>query len=155
MSWRTDAHSPTTPHLADEQVAELLRDEVEALRDEVARLDARATNARAALRQLELAVPVIATMSNDLRIDLSSRQVFVEQVEISLTPIEFDLLAQLGGRPRQVFSREHLLQTVWESNPDWQSLATVTEHVRRLRRKLGPASQHIVTVFGRGYRFDK
>ena len=58
MSWRTDAHSPTTPHLADEQVAALLRDEVEALRDEVARLDARATNARAALRQLELAVPV-------------------------------------------------------------------------------------------------
>ena len=58
MSWRTDAHSPTTPHLSDEQVAQHLRDEVDRLRDEVAQLDARATNARTALRQLELAVPV-------------------------------------------------------------------------------------------------
>ena len=41
MSWRTDAHSPTTPHLSDEQVADHLRDEVERLRDEVARLDER------------------------------------------------------------------------------------------------------------------
>jgi len=80
--------------------------------------------------------------------------VFVDDLEVRLTPIEFDVLAQLAGQPRQVFSREHLLQTVWDSNPDWQSLATVTEHVRRLRQKLGPASSHITTVFGRGYRFD-
>ena len=58
MSWRTDAHSPTTPHLADEQVAQHLRGEVERLRDEVTQLDARASNARAALRRLELDVPV-------------------------------------------------------------------------------------------------
>jgi DNA-binding response OmpR family regulator len=92
--------------------------------------------------------------TSNLEIDLGARQAFVDGTEVRLTPIEFDVLAQLAGQPRQVFSREHLLQAVWDSNSDWQSLATVTEHVRRLRQKLGAASSHIVTVFGRGYRFD-
>ena len=43
---------------------------------------------------------------------------------------------------------------MWSSNPEWQTLATVTEHTRRLRSKLGVAAHHIVTVYGRGYRFD-
>ena len=105
-------------------------------------------------RRLDPADSTIIAGADDLKIDLAARQVFVDGVEVRLTPIEFDVLAQLAGQPRQVFSREHLLQTVWDSNPDWQSLATVTEHVRRLRQKLGPASNHITTVFGRGYRFD-
>jgi len=96
----------------------------------------------------------IISGSLDLKIDLAARQVFVEGSEVRLTPIEFDVLALLASQPRQVFSREHLLQSVWESSPDWQSLATVTEHIRRLRQKLGNASGHITTVFGRGYRFD-
>jgi len=105
-------------------------------------------------RRVELAGTTITTSGNDLKIDLAARQVFVDDLEVRLTPIEFDVLAQLASQPRQVFSREHLLQTVWDSNPDWQSLATVTEHVRRLRQKLGAAATHITTVFGRGYRFD-
>jgi len=105
-------------------------------------------------RRIDPANSTIITGADDLKIDLAARQVFVDDVEVRLTPIEFDVLAQLAGQPRQVFSREHLLQTVWDSNPDWQSLATVTEHVRRLRQKLGTASGHITTVFGRGYRFD-
>jgi len=105
-------------------------------------------------RRVDQVGTTITTNAKDLKIDLAARQVFVDDVEVRLTPIEFDVLAQLAGQPRQVFSREHLLQTVWESNPDWQSSATVTEHVRRLRLKLGPAASHITTVFGRGYRFD-
>jgi two-component system phosphate regulon response regulator PhoB len=105
-------------------------------------------------RGVDTVDPMIISGSDDLRIDLGARQVFVEGDEVRLTPIEFDVLAQLASQPRQVFSREHLLQAVWDSNPDWQSLATVTEHVRRLRQKLGPAKGHITTVFGRGYRFD-
>jgi two-component system, OmpR family, phosphate regulon response regulator PhoB len=105
-------------------------------------------------RGADLGATSIISGSKDLRIDLGARQVFVEDQEVRLTPIEFDVLALLASQPRQVFSREHLLQSVWDSNPDWQSLATVTEHIRRLRQKLGPAAGHITTVFGRGYRFD-
>jgi DNA-binding response OmpR family regulator len=90
----------------------------------------------------------------DLAIDTSARQVFVEGTLIHLTPTEFDLLAFLAGRPNQAFTREQLLDSVWSSNPEWQTLATVTEHTRRLRDKLGPAAKHIATVYGRGYRFD-
>jgi|GEM_PF-1042567 len=96
----------------------------------------------------------VTTAAGDLHIDFGSRQVFVQGDEVHLTPIEFDVLALLASQPRRVFTREHLLQSVWDSNPEWQSLATVTEHVRRLRLKLGPASSHVTTVFSRGYRFD-
>ena len=91
---------------------------------------------------------------DDLMIDSRARQVFVNGEAIRLTATEFDLLAHLATWPRQVFTREDLLDAVWRSNPEWQTAATVTEHTRRLRSKLGPASKHIATVYGRGYRFD-
>lgn len=65
---------------------------------------------------------------------------------------EFDLLAFLASSPRQVFSRDQLLEQVWGSSADWQQQATVTEHVHRLRQKVG--SDRIATVRGVGYRFE-
>jgi DNA-binding response OmpR family regulator len=65
-------------------------------------------------------------------------------------------LAYLAGSPKQVFSREQLLSAVWDSSSDWQDEATVTEHVRRLRRKIEGDPDHprwVVTVRGVGYRF--
>ena len=90
----------------------------------------------------------------DLTIDTSARQVFVKGELVHLTPTEFDLIAYLAGRPNQSLTREQLLEAVWSSNREWQTLATVTEHTRRLRQKLGPAAKHVSTVYGRGYRFD-
>jgi DNA-binding response OmpR family regulator len=78
-----------------------------------------------------------------------------EQAE--MTAKEFDLLAFLAGSPRQVFSRDQLLHQVWGSSSDWQSDATVTEHVRRLRRKIEDDPDNprwITTVRGVGYRFE-
>src|SRR5581483_4302791 len=64
-----------------------------------------------------------------LVVDLQTREVTVAGQKAELTAKEFDLLAFLAGSPRQVFSREQLLQQVWESSSDWQSDATITEHV--------------------------
>ena len=95
--------------------------------------------------------------SGELAIDLDSREVKVAGDPVALTDREFDLLVHLVATPRTVFSRADLLRDVWKSSPDWQTSATVTEHVHRLRGKLERDSTRpklIVTVGRSGYRFD-
>jgi DNA-binding response OmpR family regulator len=92
-----------------------------------------------------------------LVIDLGTREVTAGAEKVEMTAKEFDLLAFLAGSPRQVFSREQLLRQVWGSSSDWQSDATITEHVRRLRRKIEEDPDNprwITTVRGVGYRFE-
>jgi two-component system response regulator ResD len=76
--------------------------------------------------------------------------------EISLTAREFDLLAFLAQHPRQVFSRDRLMELVWQL-PDYSDSSTVTVHIRRLRAKIEPDPErprYIQTVWGVGYRFQ-
>jgi two-component system phosphate regulon response regulator PhoB len=87
-----------------------------------------------------------------LRIDPWAREVEFDGDKVLLTAREFDLLAFLAAHPRQVFTRAQLLEQVWASSTSWQGEATVTEHVHRLRHKLGP--RHLVTVRGVGYRLE-
>jgi DNA-binding response OmpR family regulator len=91
-----------------------------------------------------------------LDIDTKSRDVTVDGVPVDLTAKEFDLLAFLAANPRQVFSRAQLLQSVW-NNDGWQSEATVTEHIHRLRNKIEPdpaKPRWLKTVRGVGYRLE-
>jgi two-component system, OmpR family, phosphate regulon response regulator PhoB len=90
----------------------------------------------------------------DLEVHFGARTVSRNGRPLHLTPIEFDLLAYLMKHPRQALSRDQLLVGVWGSESRWQSPATVTEHVRRLRLKLGVSEGLIATVYGMGYRFD-
>jgi DNA-binding response OmpR family regulator len=92
----------------------------------------------------------------DLELDLTTREVHVRTQHVELRRREFDLLAFLCSSPRQVFTREQLLRHVWDSEPEWQGIGTVSEHVHRLRAKVevDPAKpRHILTVRGVGYRF--
>jgi DNA-binding response OmpR family regulator len=92
-----------------------------------------------------------------LRIELQTREVEVHGTRVDFTAKEFDLLAFLAQSPRQVFAREQLLRNVWDSSSDWQDSATVTEHVRRVRRKIEDNPDEprwITTVRGVGYRFE-
>lgn len=88
-------------------------------------------------------------------VDVASREVLVDGSPVPLTAKEFDLLTHFVRHPRQVFTRPQLLETVWQS-PGWLGEATVTEHVHRLRTKLGRATTVplIRTVHGVGYQFD-
>lgn len=95
--------------------------------------------------------------SGGLAIDTDSREVHVEGRPIALSDREFDLLSYMASRPRTVFSRDDLLRNVWQSSPDWQSSATVTEHIHRLRAKLeaDPSQPTLIVTVGKsGYRFD-
>lgn len=93
----------------------------------------------------------------DLVVHPREREVTLRGKPVALTAKEFDLLAYLAAHPRRVFTRENLLSAVWGSSDEWQDPATVTEHVRRLRKKLGDDPEHaswLRTVRGVGYRFD-
>ena len=92
-----------------------------------------------------------------LRIDTVSREVVVDGQVLETTAKEFDLLAYLAASPRQVFTRDQLLENVWSSSSAWQDAATVTEHVRRVRKKIEDDPDRprwITTVRGVGYRFE-
>lgn len=108
----------------------------------------------AVLRRSDRRLRVETVERGWLRIELSSREAFVGPVRLELTRREFDLLAFLAASPRQVFSREQLLEHVWRSWDGSHDPATVTEHVHRLRRKLAAAGAGglIATVRGGGYR---
>ena len=93
----------------------------------------------------------------ELQIEPLSRRVTLDGENIELTPKEFDVLAFLATSPQQVFSRAQLLESVWQSSPEWQDPATVTVHVRRIRNKIENDPEHprwITTVWGVGYRFE-
>lgn len=90
----------------------------------------------------------------DLSIDIPKRQVFVQEEEVNLTKKEFDILVLLSSRPGQVFTREHILEVIW-NNDTGVSDRTVDVHIGRLREKINIHPDHppyIETVRGVGYR---
>jgi DNA-binding response OmpR family regulator len=90
-----------------------------------------------------------------LSIDLAAREARVRGELATLTAREFELLAFLARRPRQVFRRDELLERVWGYT--YGDTSTVTVHIRRLREKIEDdpsAPRRITTVWGVGYRFD-
>lgn len=108
---------------------------------------------RARLRPAASAAVATLTIA-DLTIDVQAHQVSRDDQAISLTPLEFDLLVALARRPRQVFSREELLETVWGYRHAADT-RLVNVHVQRLRAKVErdpERPQVVVTVRGVGYR---
>lgn len=87
-----------------------------------------------------------------LEVDFEGHVVVAHGSEVTLTRMEFSLLATLIRSRGRVLTRDQLLEKVW-GYEDYAGSRTVDVHVRRLRRKLGPAGRHIQTVFGVGYRF--
>jgi DNA-binding response OmpR family regulator len=115
-----------------------------------------AARVRAVLRRSRPAGPTTLAFGS-IEVDVTARQVTRNGEIVELRPKEFDLLVCLASSPGQVMSRQDLLQEVWGSSSEWQDPGTVTVHVRRLRRAIetDPAQpDHVVTVYGIGYRFD-
>ncbi len=97
-----------------------------------------------------------AVVFADLKIDPQTRLVTAGDREISLTAKEFDVLWVLACHPRQVFSRDQLLENVWGLS-EYIDPGTVTVHIRRLREKIESDPSHpthIQTVWGVGYKFE-
>ncbi len=112
---------------------------------------------RARLRRGEDAAPELLTIGppgNQITIDVPAHKVTRLGEQISLTPLEFDLLVALARKPRQVFTRDVLLEQVWGyRHPADTRLVNV--HVQRLRAKVekDPENPQVVlTVRGVGYK---
>ena len=89
----------------------------------------------------------------DVSIDMDRREVTVAGSPIQLTAKEFDLLAFLMRNRGVVFSRDRLMERVWDY--DWPvDSRTVDSHVKNLRKKLGPAGDLITTIRGVGYKAE-
>ena len=117
----------------------------------VSRVKAVLRRSRPAERENETALSF-----DELRIDPQKHLVFVRDLEVILTVREFDVLWLLAKHPRQVFSRQQLLERVWGIS-EYIDPGTVTVHIRRLREKIesDPSNpKHILTVWGVGYKFE-
>lgn len=92
-----------------------------------------------------------------VEIDSEARAVWVDGIRVELAAKEFDLLASFVAHPRRACTREELLNAVWASHAGWQTPATVTEHVYRLRQKVEINAQkpkRLRTVRAVGYRWE-
>jgi len=95
-----------------------------------------------------------AVIVGGLTVDPDSHTAVLDGTTLKLTPKEFQLLHLFVSNPGRAFSREFLLERVWETQFDGYDRAVDT-HITRLRRKLGLLGDSIVTVWGVGYRFNR
>lgn len=94
-------------------------------------------------------------VTKHFKMNTKTREAYLDDTLIDgLTPKEFDLLYTLAKKPRQVFSREQLLELVW----DYQYFGderTVDAHIKKLRQKIEKVGPQVIqTVWGVGYKFD-
>lgn len=113
---------------------------------------------QAVLRRAERGVAQVGDIVQVGALRINARQRSVERAgeAIELTAREFDLLHFLASHPGQVFTREQLLDQVWDFTFPGDT-GTVTVHVRRLREKIEPdpvRPRYLKTVWGVGYKVD-
>jgi len=90
----------------------------------------------------------------ELKIDVDSHEVFVNDEQVNLTALEFKLLRQLVDRRGRVQSRDQLLSDVWGYSSD-VTTRTVDTHIKRLREKLGDMGKYVQTIRGVGYKVTR
>ena len=92
-----------------------------------------------------------------LSINRDNHKVLIEDEEVKLTPIEFDILYLLASNPGKVFSTDEIFEKVWNEKV-YEANNTVMVHIRRLRAKLREDERQdkiITTVWGVGYKIEK
>lgn len=90
-----------------------------------------------------------------IKIDKTSRRVWVQGEEKNFTTKEFDLLTFLAQNPNRVFTKEELFREIWTMD-SIGDIATVTVHIKKIREKIELSKgkpQYIETIWGVGYRF--
>lgn len=114
------------------------------------------------MKELILRIKAVLARSNpalsdtlhyrDITLDMKARKAYVEQKEIELTKLEFDLLHILISNKNSVLKREYLLEHVWHEESFFQD-KTVNVAVNRLKKKIDPTKEknYIKSIWGVGY----
>jgi DNA-binding response OmpR family regulator len=124
------------------------------IRELVARVQAHLRRER---RNREPERRAASLSSGSLTIDLAKHEVRCKDALISLSRKEFEILCLLALHPGQVFSREKIYDHIWQEGSE-SYLETVTEHIKRIRRKLVAANtqtEYIKTIWGVGYKWEQ
>ncbi|GHT03726.1 DNA-binding response regulator [Bacteroidia bacterium] len=90
---------------------------------------------------------------DDVVIDLELKELSIGTKKILLTKTEFELIVLLSGNPERIYSREEIIDRVWQETP-YITERTVDVHITRLRKKLGERASLISNRAGFGYRFN-
>ncbi len=91
----------------------------------------------------------------EIRLDLGFNQVWVEDREVDLSELEYQILRLLMEHPNKIFSAQNIYESVWKEPYFYGSNNTVMVHIRKLRVKVEKDPQEpkrICTVWGKGYR---
>ncbi|MGX7024867.1 response regulator transcription factor [Vagococcus hydrophili] len=94
---------------------------------------------------------------SDLRLDLSTKMIYVNEREIRLTKTEFEIVKLLMSHPGRVFSTDNIYESVW-NEPSFNSDNTVSVHIRKIREKIESDSKkpkYLKVVWGIGYKMEK
>jgi two-component system alkaline phosphatase synthesis response regulator PhoP len=113
---------------------------------------------KAVLRRDPELIPVIRKKQEeiivrDLKLNLSSKHLELKDKTIILTKKEFEILSLLMQHPQHIFTREEILQHVWQDE-SYVLERTVDVHVARLRKKMEKYSIYIINRSGYGYSFN-
>ena len=95
-----------------------------------------------------------AVVFEGLRMDLTRKVCTIDGEPLALTKKEFEILALLLSSRGKIFSREEILRQVWSDEVIVLD-RTIDVNITRLRRKIGPYGEHIVTRLGYGYGFEE
>ena len=104
--------------------------------------------------QVKKEIVEVVRQFGDLKIDIESHEVYVDNNKIDLTALEFKLLNKLVDTRGRVQSRDHLLAEVWGYSSE-VTTRTVDTHIKRLRNKLGTMGKYVQTIRGVGYKFSR
>lgn len=91
--------------------------------------------------------------AGSLRIDLQTKNVYVDGAVVTLSKKEFEVLELLASHPGQIYSREDIISELWKDAP-YVLDRTVDVHIARIRSKLGICKNYIVNRTGYGYVFN-
>ena len=93
----------------------------------------------------------------DLRLDLNTKMIYVNESEVRLTKTEFEIVKLLMTHPGRVFSTDNIYESVW-NEPSFNSDNTVSVHVRKIREKIEndpKKPKYLKVVWGIGYKMEK
>ncbi len=110
---------------------------------------------KSVLRRTRQDAPAAETIGYDkLRIDMGRKICTLDGTEVKLTKKEFEILALFLKNPGKIFSRDEILHRVWSDEVIVLD-RTIDVNITRLRRKIGPYGEHVITRLGYGYGFEE